>query len=135
MYRKRVTLVIIVIFYIDMLIFTFIARTIHNKALPRVIAISLEYEIYTASEETEQVSIDFNLGIPKEIYDKGRVYTISKEMVNGEKRNIAREVTDLVIGRSNDTSYEVISGLSMVDTVIIVGQDKIQDGSEVYVED
>jgi|GEM_PF-390044 len=147
---KRTTLIVSVIFYIIMIIFTVSARKIHNESLPRVTVESLAYEAFAEEEAAVDVkseadekselnktpmNYEWNVGILKELYDNQKVYIISKEIMNGEERSIAKEVTNLVIGRSNDTSYEVLSGLSVLDQVIITGQELIQDGREVYVED
>ncbi len=152
---KKIIGIISVSFLLTMLILTFTARKIHNASLPRVRTASLTYEVFMDSlgkeagsehesvtektgkgDQSERIaSYDIgSYGIPRQIYDNHKVFILSKEMINGEERDIAREVADLVIGRSNDTSYEVIEGLSALDQIIISGQELVQDGCEVYVE-
>lgn len=78
---------------------------------------------------------DFCLDIPKEVCDNKKVFVLSTRIINGEERIVAREVSNLELGRVNDGFYEVINGISLLDEVIIEGQDKLQDGCEVYVEE
>lgn len=78
---------------------------------------------------------DFCLAIPKEVCDNKKVFVLSTRIINGEERIVAREVSNLELGRVNDGFYEVINGISLLDEVIIEGQDKLQDGCEVYVEE
>lgn len=80
-------------------------------------------------------SYEFCLAIPKKICDNKKVFILSTRVINGEERTVAREVSNLELGRANDSFYEVINGISLLDEVIIEGQDKLQDGCEVYVEE
>jgi len=135
---KRVIIIVSVLFYLSMIVLTVSARRIHIAGLPRVIVGYLEMERFAVLKTNEQggeeEGMSFNLGIPKELYDNRKLYVIEKTMVNGEERNLAREVEDFELGQASDNFYEVLKGLSSIDQVILTGQDKIQDGDEVYVE-
>ncbi|NLJ96984.1 MAG: hypothetical protein GX321_07490 [Clostridiales bacterium] len=165
MRTKRITIIVCAFFYIILLTLTFSARRIHNASLPRVTVVNLEFERFEDKVEAEgfegepslgndpldkdnkeknndignshinRMNFKLSVGIPKELYENHKIYVIRREIVNGEERNIAREVTNLEIGQSNDKFYEVIRGLSSLDQVVLTGQDLIQDGSEVYVEE
>lgn len=134
---KKITAMVSIIFYLVMIILSINVRKIHTASLPRVTVGNLEGEKFASKEgdtDDESSPIEFSVGIPKVLYDHGKVYVIVKEMVNGEDRVIAREVTDLVISRDNGTHYEVISGISGIDLVVMSGQQLIYNGCEVYVE-
>ena len=154
---KKITLITGAVFYLAMLVLSFTAKKMHIASLPKVTVENLKTERFEDKiVDTEESEIEnkeetvtteksvnimesnqyrWNVAIPKELYDNQKVYIIIKEILNGEERSIAKEVTNLVIGQSNDSNYEVISGLSSYDQVVRTGQKLIQDGCEVYVED
>ncbi|NLC19367.1 MAG: hypothetical protein GX757_09160 [Clostridiales bacterium] len=135
---KKIIIAVCISYYLILLILTLCARRIHNASLPRVTVGTLEFEefdYYDENSDADRKSFRLGAGIPKEIYDNHKVYVIRKEIVNGEERNIAREVKNLEIGQSNEKYYEVLQGISMIDLVVFTGQEYIQDGSEVYVEE
>lgn len=139
MRTKRITIFVCVFFYVILLVLTLAARPIHNASLPRVTVGTLDFKEFDyVEDESSDIAFRKNyrlsVGLPKELYDNHKVYIIRKEIVNGEERDIAREVTNLELGQSNDKFYEVIRGISMLDQVVFTGQEYIQDGSEVYVE-
>lgn len=134
MNSKKITLIAGAIFYTTMLVLSITAKKIHIASLPKVTVESFESERFE-DEGADPINYKWNLVIPQELYDNQKVYIIIKEIVNGEERNIAKEVKDIEIGQSNDSGYEVIRGLSSIDQIITTGQEMIQDGCEVYVEE
>lgn len=135
---REKTIIVSVLFYAVMLFLTLIARPVHNVALPKVTIGRLEGQRFQRNEtndQTDTVAIgDFAIGIPKNLYENGSVYILSKEIMNGEERDIAREVKNMEIGRFNENYYEIIKGISGLDLVILTGGEFIEDGQEVYVE-
>lgn len=125
MKHKRKILVVGTVFYLSMLFLSVSAKRIHTAKLPKVTVTNLE---------TKNFGECANVAIPKEVYDSYPVYIIEKEILNGEERSFAKEVTDLVIGQSDDLNYEVIQGLTWMDQVIVNNQNQLKDGCEVYVE-
>lgn len=138
MKMKKITLVVTVLFLVVMLFLTVGARKIHIASLPKVTVSSLEmvrFEVEQGEESKEKSStVEFSLGLPKELYDEQKIFVISMEVVNGEERSIAREVYNLVLGRENKDCYEVVEGITSLDQVILSEDESIQDGDEVYIE-
>lgn len=135
---KERTIIVSILFYAVMLILTASARIIHNSTLPKVTVGYLEGQRFQQNESYNEkdilTKVLISIGIPKTLYESQHVYILSKEIINGEERNIAREVMNLEIGRSSDTHYEVIKGISGIDLVILTGGELVEDGQEVYVE-
>lgn len=125
MKTKKITLIVGATFYLFMTVLSFTARKLHIASLPKVTTQSLE----------SLAIFQWNLALPLEVYDNQKVYVVVKEVVNGEERDIARVVAELILGQSNEDSYEVISGISPFDQVITTGQELIWDGCEVYVKE
>ncbi|WOO36612.1 hypothetical protein R2R35_22930 [Anaerocolumna sp. AGMB13020] len=148
--RKKI-LVVTGVFYLIMLVLTLSGRSVHNALLPKVTVTSLEYEKFPVSNDIKNgkklseeqqkgkksfdqpQEFDLKIGIPKNIYKNKKVYIITIMTVNGEERTLAREVQELITGRVGETCYEVVSGLSALDQIVVTGQEDLFDGREVYV--
>lgn len=123
--RKKITLIVGAVFYLGILVLSITAKQIHIAMLPKVTVVNLGTKVFGDNA---------NIALPKELYDNKTVYILTKEIVNGEERCIANEVTDLVLGQSDATDYEVIQGILFIDQVITSGQELLQNGCEVHVE-
>lgn len=138
MNTKRITWIFTVLFFAAMFFLALVARRIHIASLPKVTVCSLEMVQFEEKqgEESEEKnsSVEFSLGLPKELYHGQKIFVISMEVVNGEERSIAREVYHLVLGRENKDCYEVVEGITSLDRVILSEEESIQNGDEVYIE-
>lgn len=129
--KKRIVLIISVLFYAGMFFMTCTARTLHEAKLPHVKVLELEYELFIDGEGNQS----FGAAFPKEWYREGELYKISNVMINDEYRTIARRVEDLELGLENEEYYQVKNGIGANEKIIVDGLDKVTDGCEVYIED
>lgn len=124
---------VITVFYLAMLLISAFGRKIHMAGLPTVNAMRTGLESF--SEEVDgQIATKMSIGVPISWYDNpdGR-FMISQEMVNGELRNIARQVHWIEIGLNNEESYEVKDGVGIFSYLIIDSSEELEDGMEVLV--
>ncbi len=127
--RKRLIMIISILFYAGMLFMTYTARTLHEAGLPHVMVSELDYGLITDQNGKES----FGVLLPKEWYRGGVIFRITNEMINNEYRTIAKRVDSLEIGLENDDYYQVEKGLGSREKIIISDLDGVTDGCEVYI--
>lgn len=127
--RKRLIIMISILFYAGMLFMTYAARPLHEAGLPHVTVLELEYGLFT-DENGEEV---FGVMLPKKWFQEGELYKIAGERVNDEYRTIAKRVDSLEIGLENEDYYQVKNGLGGREQIIIGGLEGVVDGGEVYI--
>lgn len=127
--KKRIVLIISVLFYAGMFFMTCTARALHEAKLPHVKVLNLEYELFIDEEGNQS----FGAAFPKEYYQEGEIYKISNVMINDEYRTIARRVDGLELGMENEKYYQVKNGIGSSEPIIVDGLDNVVDGGEVYI--
>lgn len=135
---KKLPMLLTIIFFIGMIFLTLTSRRIYVAFLPHVSARRLRYELFTVEEETERGHAIYDkkaLGLPKAIYERGAIYKLSTIYKNGEQRYIASKINNVQVGVKNDKSYEVITGITTMDMVIVEGYEGLEDGYEVYLSE
>ena len=129
--KKRIILIISILFYAAMAVLSLTARKIHNASLPQVEVMELKSDIFY----NEDGSTSFGTSFPKELYNDGVVYRVVAEMINKEIRYIARLAQNIEFGKENFTCYEVTDGLFYSDKIITSSLEGITDGCEVYIKE
>ena len=129
--KKRIVLIISILFYVVMAVLSLTARKIHNANLPQVEVMELKSDIFY----NEDGSHSFGVSLPKELYNDGVVYRVTTEIINKEFRYIARLAQNIEFGEENFTCYEVKDGLFYNDKIIISSLEGITDGCEVYIKE
>lgn len=122
---------LITVFYLAMLLISAFGRKIHMAGLPTVNVVRTGMETFSEEVDGNLVTKTSN-SVPITWYDNpdGR-FIVSQEMVNGELRNIARQVHWIEIGLKNKESYEVKDGVGIFSYLIIESSEEIEDGMEV----
>lgn len=129
MVKKKIVIIISILFYAGMLFMTCTARNLHETKLPHVKVVELEYGLFTdGNGETS-----FGVTLPKKWYRDGEIYRIANVLINDEYRTIARKVDSLEIGLENDDDYQVKNGLGAREKIIISNLNGLTDGCEVYI--
>lgn len=134
---KKILTIISILFYGVMLVLTLSAVQIHKARLPQVKAEKLSYEViqYQRVLPSGQLYDDEKkvLALPKQLYDDDRVFVIQRMEKNGLERSYAVLVKP-VTGISDDTFYEVKSGIGRNDYVIVEGYENLTDRQEVNIK-
>lgn len=135
MKKKKVVFLCSAVFYLGMFVMAVSARKIHEATLPRVTICMLDYVTFIERQEDSKTLHTTGLGLAKELYDGKQVYVVQQQMVNGEERSIARDVTnDLVLGKETEDYYEVLEGISGMAMVVTATEKPLWNGCEVYVK-
>ena len=128
--KRRAIVGISVLFYAVMLFLALGARRLHEGSLAHV---SVTTPTIKSFSEDDIFSVATTL--PEELLRKGKLFVVERQVVNGEVRTIAREVTKLVLGRLSVDGYrEIVDGVEILGEVIADGGDGLQDGDEVIVK-
>lgn len=119
-----------VLFYAGMLVLALGARRLHESRLPRVFVTEPEIIVFGEGGAWTASS-----ALPEEMVTGGKLFVISEELVNGETRTVAREVTELLLGRTEDGYREILRGVNTMSQVIVGAWEGLSDGDEVLVEE
>ena len=134
---KKITLVITVLFFALMLFLTFFAESIHSASLPRVIVSRVENKLFPVERVLDDGTVmsfsQERSAVSEELLNMG-IYTLYSIEKNGTKRNYVREVFVETGERTEDGYYEVVSGLSFIDRIVVESTGELYDGCEVVVE-
>lgn len=127
--KKKLVIIISILFYAGMLFMTYAARPLHEAGLPHVTVLELEYGLFT-DENGEEA---FGVMLPKKWYQEGELYKIAGKRINDEYRTIAKRVDSLEIGLENEDCYQVKNGLGAREQIIVGSLEGVVDGCEVYI--
>lgn len=126
--KKRIVLLVSILFYAGMLLLTFSARKLHRAELPHVEVFEIGYELF----RYEDGNNFFDSALPKELYQDGEIYKIIYTVINNEVRTAAMRV-DILIGTENENFYQLKNGVRAGERIIVSGLDRVTDGCEVYI--
>ncbi|MBP0983634.1 MAG: hypothetical protein J6A19_07910 [Oscillospiraceae bacterium] len=133
--KIKVLIIITAVFFAVMLALTFSARAIHEASLPHVRAQRLSTADFPFSYTDENGELRTGTrqaaAITKEQLERG-VYVLYSAMKNGEKRDFV-QCAEIVTGEQSGDYFEVVSGVSMVDRIIVEYDRELYDGGEVAV--
>lgn len=123
---KKVTLLVIsALFYVGMLLFTVVARKVHEAGLPKVTGCYPEMYSYS-----DGATSGFKAGIPLYLKDKP-LFQIAVREKNGELRYYAELVTEFEVLEEQEEVYLVDGGVNSYQMIISEGMEAVEDGSEV----
>ena len=136
MIYKRLPLIILsLFFYGSMLFLTINALDIHYARLPKVTAKQLskqEFMLPSTDDPTKERRSSI-LGIPKELFDFGRIFIVETVSEYDITYYYAKEVfVTIDIKRQNEDYYAITKGLTGKDKVILTGYEMLKDGMEIY---
>lgn len=134
---KKITLGFTVLFFALMLFLTLFAESIHMASLPRVTVSRVESKLFPVERVLDDGTVmsfsQERSAVSEELLNMG-IYTVYSFEKNGTKRNYVREVYIETGERTEDGYYEVVSGLSFIDRIVVESTGELYDGCEVEVE-
>lgn len=134
---KKITLGFTVLFFALMLFLTFFAESIHMASLPRVTVSRVESKLFPVERVLDDGTVmsfsQERSAVSEELLNMG-IYTVYSFEKNGTKRNYVREVYIETGEKTEDGYYEVVSGLSFIDRIVVESTGELYDGCEVEVE-
>lgn len=125
---RRAIVGVSLVFHAIMLVLALGARRMHRASLPHV---EVTVPVLETFWEGEEMSV--SAALPEKLVDGRKVFVVSEEMVNGERRTIAREAEGLEFGRLSGNYREVVSGPNILSQVIVTDIE-LTDGQEVWIK-
>lgn len=133
--KVKILIIITAVFFAVMLALTFSARAIHEASLPHVRVERLGTADFPFSYTNENGELCIGTrqaaAITKEQLESG-VYVLYSAMKNGDERDFVRRA-EIITGEQCGDYFEVVSGVSMVDRIIVEYDRELSDGDEVDV--
>lgn len=134
---KRILLIITIIFFAGMLFLTFFAEKIHESTLPKVTAARPErqpfpYEFTDKSGERRFGTME-KLAVPKTMLENG-VFVVYSAEKNGTERDFVR-LAELKTGAEYGDYVEVISGITIADSIVFESTGALYNDCEVIIGD
>lgn len=134
---KKITLGFTVLFFALMLFLTLFAESIHLASLPRVTVSRVESKRFPVERVLDDGTVmsfsQERSAVSEELLNMG-IYTVYSYEKNGTKRNYVREVFVETGEMTEDGYYEVVSGLSFIDRIVVESTGELYDGCEVMIE-
>lgn len=128
MQKKRVLVAVSAVFYLALALMAVFAKKVHTAALTHVRIGYLEQRNMRIDEKQQYLP-----AMPEELYGEV-LYRVSEEEKNGEIRYVAREIRVTVADGPQEGYYGVLSGLDSYTPLIVEGDESLEDGREVFVE-
>lgn len=134
---KKISLGITVLFFALMLFLTLFAESIHLASLPQVTVSHVESKPFPVERVLDDGTVlsfsQERFAVSEELLNMG-IYTVYSYEKNGTKRDFVREVYVETGEKTEDGYYEVVSGLSFSDRIVVERTGELYDGCEVKVE-